>query len=398
MKTKEQGLAKEEKIMFSILGIILLVSIGVLIINSFKNEEQILDKEETPIKETSGQKENIKEDVKEDSIEETEETLIEDLETEDTNYYPIITTQQTSSTSATNNNKKPKPNVLSWSFKDNMVTKAYTGDIITIEKNIVLSNGEEREANIIIMKYINKKWSKQDISNGTLTVSEGTYKYIYSYNSSTKELLLTVTNKLSVEKINILKQIETTDYTSITEEEYNKYQTLISNSLFETINEKFYLTINNYVDTNNLLPIVITTNQDLTNKEIKTNNEGITITKEQQDWYETITPNSILIWLDLNTIENNIIIINLEIDGVTINIELNVTINLYEEDKDDEDQSESDQEITENDSENNEDDIDPLEPTEEDNLENSSINEEISSINEESTQETSIIDISEYSS
>ena len=37
MQSNEQGLAKEEKVMFIILGIILLVSIGVLIINYFSN-------------------------------------------------------------------------------------------------------------------------------------------------------------------------------------------------------------------------------------------------------------------------------------------------------------------------------------------------------------------------
>ena len=35
METNEQGLTKEEKIMFGILGIILIVAVGVLIFNSF---------------------------------------------------------------------------------------------------------------------------------------------------------------------------------------------------------------------------------------------------------------------------------------------------------------------------------------------------------------------------
>ena len=58
METNNQGLAKEEKVMFIILGIILLVSIGVLIINYFSNKETNLDNNDTPIKETNGQKDN----------------------------------------------------------------------------------------------------------------------------------------------------------------------------------------------------------------------------------------------------------------------------------------------------------------------------------------------------
>ena len=43
MKTNDQGLTKEEKVMFIILGIILLVSIGVLITDYFNNKETKLD-------------------------------------------------------------------------------------------------------------------------------------------------------------------------------------------------------------------------------------------------------------------------------------------------------------------------------------------------------------------
>ena len=54
METNEQGLTKEEKIMFGILGVILIIAVGVLFINSFSaNERQKED--ETPITENKGQ-------------------------------------------------------------------------------------------------------------------------------------------------------------------------------------------------------------------------------------------------------------------------------------------------------------------------------------------------------
>ena len=43
METNNQGLIKEEKVMFILLGIILLVSIGVLIINAFNNKDTNLE-------------------------------------------------------------------------------------------------------------------------------------------------------------------------------------------------------------------------------------------------------------------------------------------------------------------------------------------------------------------
>ena len=72
--------------MFIILGIILLVAIGVLIINSFKKDKN-LDNNETPIVETSGQEDK----VVDDNINEPEDILIEE-ETEDVeiNYQPVV--------------------------------------------------------------------------------------------------------------------------------------------------------------------------------------------------------------------------------------------------------------------------------------------------------------------
>ena len=418
METNNQGLAKEEKVMFIILGIILLVSIGVLIINYFSNKETNLDNNDTPIKETNGQKDNIKDD----SINEPVDILIEEETDSKEIINPVVNIPSSSGTNTEDQSTKPKPQpiVLDWTFKDTMITAAYNEDIIVVEKNVLLTNGEEKEASIVIMKYEQDTWKTIDITDGSFQVSTGLYKYIYSYGSSTKELLLTVSNKLTIDTISILKLNESLDESStITLEEYTKYQTLLSN----TILEDNTLTINNYSNTNNLLPLVITFNEDITYKLISTNTLGITITKEQQDWHEELTPNSIIIWLDLNTIDITNNIISLDIDGVTYEVELNITLN-QEESSDtdqgelDNDQTESEENTEENDDleeesneeesiedsnateEEQEEDLDPIEPTEEEQGENSS--QETSSSLQEQIEENILqpepIDTSEQTS
>ena len=119
---------------------------------------------------------------------------------------------------------------------------------------------------------------------------------------------------------------------SITQEDYDKLNTLITNSLLEKVEDVNKLTITNYVDTNNYLPLVITTNENMTNKVITTNTLGIYINEEQKDWHEELTPNSILIWLDLNTIDLTSEYITLQIDGVTYELQLSISINNEESD------------------------------------------------------------------
>lgn len=416
METNNQGLAKEEKVMFIILGIILLVSIGVLIINALSNRNKNLDNNDTPIKETSGQKDNIKDD---NTNEPVDILIEEETENVEITYQPVVNIpSSTGSNNKDQSTSKPKPVVLDWTLKNTIVTKAFSGDVITIEKNVLLTNGKEEQANVVILKQELDSWIPVDITEDSFIVSTGLYKYIYSYGSSTKELLLTVNNKLTIDTISILKLNELVDESTITIEEYNKYQTLISNTVLD-INA---LTINNYVDTNNLLPLVITFKEDITNKIISTNTLGITITNEQQDWYETLTPNSIIIWLDLNTIDITNNLINLDIDGVTYTLELNISINKEENSNPDQGELDNDQESTDEnldnnqDNENNEDtnnqdeeliednndeeekeeELDPLEPQEDELEENSSL--ETTSSEEEPIEENNLpIEINDIS-
>ena len=157
MDTNKQGLTKEEKVMFTILGMILLVAIWVLILDSFKEKEKNLNTNNTPIQETSGKTDNIKDD----NINEPVDVLIEEeTEVKKREKNPVVNIS--SSTGITNKNQstqkpKPQPVVLDWTFKDTMVTNAFCGDVITIEKNVLLTNGKEHEANVVIMKYENER-------------------------------------------------------------------------------------------------------------------------------------------------------------------------------------------------------------------------------------------------
>lgn len=355
METNEQGLVKEEKIMFLLLGIILLVSIGVLIINSISSKKEVLDDNDTPIKETSGQKDN----VVDENINATDENLIEDESEDIVVYQPVININSSLGSKKENQSKpKPKPEFLDWVFKDSMVTNAFSGDVVTIERNVLLTNGQEAEANIVIMKYENDSWIIIDSTASTFIVDIGLYKYIYSYGSSTKELLLTVSNRVVVENVDLLDLNESIDETSsITIEEFNKINTLISNSIIEINNDVYSLTINGYQETNNLLPLVIETNEDMTDKNISTTSLGIFISKEQKDWYEILAPNSILLWLDLNAIDLTNNVVNLEIDGVQYEFYMNILINNFEESNDTED-SELENDLVENDDLNNESETD----------------------------------------
>lgn len=416
METKGQGLTKEEKIMFSILGIILTIAIGVLIIGRFTSNDRKLEDNKTPITEQSEKKEEIIDD----NTNEPEDILIEDETEEEETYYQEVNIPLSPGTKEP---EKPipspvvKPIILDWTFKTTMITNAYNGDTITIEKNVILSNGEEQEATITVSKYEQNTWITVDISTNTFVATTGIYKYIYSCGSYTKELLLTVKDRFQIESINLLKLNELlTENSNITQEELTKYQSIINNTLYDNLEGTNKLTVNNYIVENNLLPILVTTNTDLTNQVLTTTKEGISITTEQQDWYEEITPNSMILWLDLNTIDITNNLIDIIINGVTYKLELNIIINNFEENIDIPEQSELENEesgsieeepkvedstnqeqpeieeqpeqeeqtpteednITEenNFNEEEEDNMDPLEPTEDETIENSSNNQE----------------------
>lgn len=375
METNEQGLTKEEKIMFSILGIILIAAIGVLIINSFSSNERKLDDEKnnTPITETQGQKENIEDET---ITEEADDSLIEEI--------PVITapvvevesntTSQNSTQNMNNSSNKPNnkpeikdevkdeptvedkeeiedtenkndneenegtgstdPSLIKWSLKDTIITEAYTNDTITLDKYVILDDGSEEEATVEVKKQDGESWNSVDTSTNQFTVTEGIYKYLYTYNEETKELLLTVINKLELENISILTLAEQYNETaSISEEDFNKLKHTITNTTLINDSNNYTLTITKDNNSSNLIPLVLTLNEETSIMFVASTINGLNPTVENAVWYQTLSNKDILLWIDLNQIDLSNSKMNININGTTYYFNLNIVVNIKEEDK-----------------------------------------------------------------
>ena len=337
METNEEGLTKEEKVMFSILGIILIVAIGVLIINSFSSNERKLDNKETPITENKGQEET----VKDENVTDIEDgSLIEDVPTENTTNNNSVVVNVSNNTST-----KPKPTIkpnipeedvngtgstnipgiIEWEFKDTMITKAHTNEIITVEKNVLLKDGTEAKAVITIRKLEGNSWNIVDISTGSFQVTEGTYKYYYTYGNQTKELLLVVTNKLEFEKLELLTLTTYNEETIITEEEFNNYKSTLENS--KLLLEENKLIVYKVGQKTNLIPVVLTLNEELQEPVLHTSTLGITLSTENQNWYQELTTKDIILWLDLSVMDLENKEINININGTNYYFDLVIEIN-----------------------------------------------------------------------
>lgn len=340
METNEEGLTKEEKIMFSILGIILIVAIGVLIINSFSSNERKLDNKETPITENKGQEET----VKDENVTDIEDgSLIEDIPTENTTNNSVVVNVSNNTSSKPTPTIKPNvpeedtngtgstniPGIIEWSFKETMVTKAYSNETITVEKNVLLTDGTEVEAVITIRKLEGNSWNIIDITTGSFQVTEGTYKYYYTYGNQTKELLLVVTNELKYEKLELLTLTTYNEETIITEEEFNNYKTTLDNT--QILSEENKLIVNKLEQKTNLIPVVLTLNEELSEPVLSTSTLGVAFSTENQNWYQELSSKEIILWLDLSIMNLDSKEINININGTNYYFDLTIEISENEE-------------------------------------------------------------------
>lgn len=331
METNEQGLTKEEKIMFGILGIILIIAVGVLIINSLSANERKLEDNKTPITENKGQ-EDIVED--ETTTSDQEENLIEDVPVENVVINTVASKKPSKkptqivvkpSKPSNKNEQSEIPGIIEWNFKDSMITEAYSNTIINIDKNVVLKDGKEVEAVVTVRKLEGNSWNIVDISNNKLTVTKGTYKYYYTYGNQTKELLLTVKEKIEIEDITLLKLDATYEEDStITEEEYNNLIQKLQVTKIEKEENNYKLTTTE--DNQKLIPIVLHLKEELTEPILSSNTIGITPSIEQNNWYEELTSNNIIIWLDLTVLDITTTEFNLNINGENYYFDLNIEI------------------------------------------------------------------------
>lgn len=337
MKTNEQGLTKEEKIMFGILGIILIVAMGVLTVKVFSDNERVL-LEETPIKEN---------DVKEDNIENNEENTSKSESNliEGTNENNVI---KTSYKTSKNNSyiaavpsdnitsSKPvlpekgesaneNPVIISWDFNSNLVKEAYSGDKIYIDRTVILENGEKRTAQVTVRKLIEDTYMIVDTSSDYIVVTPGTYRYSYTYADITKELTLTVYDYLEPTSISFLNTKDEIIDDSVTEEYLDSIKETIKNSTLTIEESNYKLTVNKNKNSSNVLPLVITSEKDINeNSTIKSSTFGIKVEKENASWYEELNSNQILIFINIDMINDSNVIIN--IDGIEYIIKLDITI------------------------------------------------------------------------
>ena len=356
METNEQGLTKEEKIMFGILGIILIVAVGVLIFNSFTKNERKL-KEETPISETKGQKDEKTED--ETTKNNQKENLIEETPVEEVYVNTVVNSQPSPQPTPTivippvpEVEETPiVPGIIEWSFKNTIVTEAYSNDIVKIERNVLLTDGSEVEAAVSLRKLELDTWNLVDISLNEIVVTEGLYKYYYTYGNQTKELLLIVKNRLNIEQLNILTvNDEYLEEFEITEEEFNNYKNNTFNSTIIKEENYYTLKFNKVDDSLPIVPIVVKITEELNNPTITSNTLGIIPSIECKSWYQELTLKDIILWVDLSVLNLDNKEINININDTDYYFDLTTIINEIPK----EDNQENQDNQTEEDESNNE--------------------------------------------
>ena len=232
METNEQKLTKEEKLMFFILGLILTVAVGVLIIDGFSKKDKSLDSE-TPTSEVeTGDEEQSQQEFNRDLIEApTEENESSDSSSEEQQKSENENSdsekennqskeenkkdESKASEQEKNNGKKKLPytaadgeeddtSTSSWKVNREIVTEAYTGTKIKINKNVILENGVMEEAVVTVRRLIGNRLVIIDTKNNEFIAEEGTYVYSYTKNNVTKEITLKVYNNLEPEEVDTL--------------------------------------------------------------------------------------------------------------------------------------------------------------------------------------------------
>ncbi len=346
METKYEGLTKEEKVMFSILGIILVIAIGILIINTFSENERTL-KVETPITETEN-----KGTADDEKTSNSEINLIED-NTDKVNNKIAYVTNLTSSKkgkntgSVSNVSKKEeikdttsieKPVIVQWDFPKDIVTLAEAGTTIKIDKNVVLEDGSVAEAQVTVRKLIDDTYMIQDISKGSILLTEGTYKYYYTYANVTKELVLTVKGYLNPVEASLPSIIDTE---GLDEEYLNNYEDLVKTSNISVTDNSISMNLKN---TNKIteIPIYLTLDRDLTEVNIVSKTFGINVLKTASSRYSELASNQILMLINLEIISTtNLDEVEIMINDVTYMVKVNVK-KTADEEKDPEDNNNPD--------------------------------------------------------
>ncbi len=357
METNEQKLTKEEKLMFFILGLILTVAVGVLIIDGFSKNDKSL-KSETPTSEVeTGDEENSQEsssnliEVPQEENESNENSSEEQQEIENNTesdqqksevqentdkQEENNSEENNTSEQDENNGKKNLPSTAAddedyvdnhesgWKVNREVVTEAYTGTKIKVNKNVVLENGVMEEAVVTVRKVIGNRLVIVDTTDNEFIAEEGTYIYSYTHNNITKEITLKVYNNLELEDIDILSLKETEDNKSnLSNESFNYIYQNNLNSTISLEDDVYTLTSVKNKKSNEVIIKVRLTNH--TNR-ITPKTRGVKVL-EPGKYHEELYNNEIILLLNLDILsKEDTNIITLNIDGKNYVFKMNIKL------------------------------------------------------------------------
>ena len=344
MKANEQGLTTEERIMFAVLGIILVIAIGVLTLNYFSTHERKAEGTNTTEKgeqkdvvdneETTTSEDNLKEVSNDNSkvtikglpnVTKTTSTtkLSKVANTKKQNQSSTTTKEEESDegTGSTDEGEVDEGGVvldnsenLDWTFNSNIVKESYANVSIEVPTTVTLTDGTPKEATVVIKEKTTG--NEMTIEDNHISLPSGEYIYYYTCNNQTKELPLTIYNKLDNTKITIARVKDT--YSNYNEE----LQFLIDNSTVTNNDNTYNINIKRQT-TINEVPLKVTLPDAYTKVESNTN--GITVSNDSS--IAELNNNEFIILLDLNTISltktNKIL---LTIDGTEYLFNFNIKI------------------------------------------------------------------------
>ena len=352
METNEQKLTKEEKLMFFILGLILTVAVGVLIIDGFSKKDKSLDSE-TPTSEVeTGDEEQSQQEFNrglievpteenessDSSSEEQQKSENENSDSENENNQSKEENKKDESKASEqekNNGKKKLPYTAAdgeeddtstspWKVNREIVTEAYTGTKIKINKNVILENGVMEEAVVTVRKLIGNRLVIIDTKNNEFIAEEGTYVYSYTKNNVTKEITLKVYNNLEPEEVDTLSLKETEEKKSIVSNESFNY--ILQNNLNTVVSleEDVYniTSVYNHKSNEVIIKVRLAGYAD----RITSKTQGVKVL-EPGKYHEELQPNEIILLLNLDILsKEDTNIITLNIDGKNYVFKVNVNL------------------------------------------------------------------------
>ena len=355
MEANEQGLTTEERIMFAVLGIILVIAIGVLTVNYFSTHERV-EGTSTTEKERDNQEDNEKNTPSKDSLKETTNDyskitfkgIPKRIKTKSTN----SKSKKSTSPKQLSNQKEEKEDEddnngqgstlpddgeiddegvikygeeLDWTFNTNIVKESYANEIIKVPNTVKLTDDSEKEAEV---KIVNSKTGEEIvIENNEVSLPSGEYKYIYTCNGFTKELPLVVYNRLENVDMEIIKANDLLK--EVDETNHDNLYYLINHSSISADKNNYKLDIHRL---NNYNLVILKAKMPVDFKNISTNTKGISLYNDNQTY--NLAKNEFIIHIDLNQIslsKTNKVFLTIDNVEYLFNFDISITNDTVDE-------------------------------------------------------------------